>query len=153
MPNDWLGALWDAIREAGRPHGIVPAGSKALEMTRLEKAYRGGNELANDTSPVHTDQMRCVKLEMAFIGRDAVIRRAERGERSAIANLEIAPGDCDALGGEGVFLYGGLVGAVSSGGYRPVTGKSLAFAFVKPEPALDPQNLRLRDVAPAPVDA
>ena len=167
-PNDKLGELWDALWQAGLPHGIVPFGAKALDMMRLEKAYRGGHELTNDASPVHTGQMRFVKLDKAFVGRDAVSVRAERGETSTIAYLEIDAGDVDAMGGEAVFLDGILAGSISSGGMGPVTGKSLAFAFVKPsaaapgtplevsilgemraatvlgEAVLDPENLRIK---------
>ena len=171
-PNDDLGALWDALWAVGQPHGIVPFGSKALDMMRMEKAYRGGHELTNDVSPVHTGQMRFVRLDKDFIGRDAVARRAREGESSAIAYLEIEPGDgeadVDVLGGEAVFRDSRLVGSVSSGTIGATTGRSLAFAFVAPaaarpgaqlevsilgemrpatvlaEPVLDPDNRRLR---------
>ncbi len=167
-PNARLGDLWDALWEAGQPHGMVPFGSKALEMMRMEKAYRGGHELANDASPVHTDQMRFVKFDKEFVGRDALALRAETGETSVIAYLEVDVTDSDVLGGEAVFLNGEKVGSVSSGGYGPNTDRSLAFAFLradaaKPgttleislfgdmrpatvlaEPVLDPQNERLK---------
>jgi dimethylglycine dehydrogenase len=169
-PNDQLAGLWDALWNAGQVFGIVPFGSKALEMMRMEKAYRGGHELANDASPVHTDQMRFVKLDKDFVGRDAVAARAETGEKSVIAYLDLGETDIDVLGGEVVLHEGIRVGSVSSGGYGPVSGKSLAFAFVSPDAAypgtvldvmifgnlqraevlseavLDPANLRLRDV-------
>ena len=138
-PNDRLGELWDALWAAGRPHGIVPFGSKALDMMRMEKVYRGGHELTSDASPVHTGQMRFVRLDKDFIGRDAVARRAREGEGSALAYLEIEAADvevdADVLGGEAVYRDGRLVGSVSSGNIGATTGKSLAFAFVAPEAA------------------
>ncbi len=166
--NSDLAALWDALWSAGEPYGVVPFGSKALEMMRMEKAYRGGHELANDASPVHTDQMRFVKLDKDFVGRDAVARRAETGETSVIAYLKVDADDSDVLGGEAVFLDGAKVGSVSSGGFGPNSSQSLAFAFIDPraakpgaqleillfgqrrkatlmsEPVLDPGNARLR---------
>jgi len=168
---DQLGSLWDAIWQAGQPHDMVPFGSKALEMMRMEKAYRGGHELANNASPVHTDQMRFVKLDKDFVGKDAVVKLAEADSNSVIAYLDIEMDDTDVLGGEAVFLDREKVGSVSSGSFGPVTGRNLAFAFVKPhaalpgkklsvivfgqmhgatvlaEPVLDPQNTRLRDTA------
>ena len=168
--NSRLAELWDRVWQSGRSHGIVAFGSKALEMMRMEKAYRGGHELANDASPVHVGQMRFVKLDKPFVGRDAVKARAEAGEASSLAYLQVDAGDSDALGGEPVYLGDRLVGSVSSGGYGPVTGKSLAFAFVAPEaarpgtrlsvmifgelrpaealsdPVLDPDNHRLKDL-------
>ena len=85
-PNDRLGELWDALMEAGAEHGIAPFGSAALNGLRLEKAYRGGHEIANDASPVHIDLMRFVNLDKPFVGREALMVRAERGERSKIAH-------------------------------------------------------------------
>ncbi|MEO7940287.1 MAG: FAD-dependent oxidoreductase, partial [Burkholderiaceae bacterium] len=166
--NSDLATLWDALWESGKAHRMVAFGSKALDMMRMEKAYRGGHELANDASPVHTDQMRFVKLDKAFVGRDALVARAARGETSAIAYLALDSADTDVLGGEPVFFDGSKVGSVSSGATGPVTGKCLAFAFVKPHaarpgtalevmifgrkvpalvldgPVLDPDNLLLR---------
>lgn len=167
-PNDRLGKLWDALWAAGKPHGMVPFGSAALNGLRMEKAYHGGSELTNDASPVHADIMRFVKLDKPFVGREAVIERAKRGESSVIAYLEVQADDQDCLGGEAVFRDGKKIGSVSSGGFGPITGKSLAFAYLKPEfarpgtevqvslfgelrPArvlaeavLDPQNTRLK---------
>lgn len=172
VPNNRLGALWDALWNSGQPHGIVPFGSKALDMMRMEKAYRGGHELANDVSPIQTGQMRFARLDKDFVGRDAVVCRAETGERSIIAYLDLGETDMDVLGGEPVFRDGGKVGSVSSGAFGPVTGRSLAFAFVTPDAArpgtvlevmilgrmhqatvlqkavLDPDNLRVRDMVP-----
>jgi len=79
--------------------------------------------------------LSALRLDKDFIGRDAVARRADEGERSAIAYLEIAAGDVDAMGGEAVFQEGCLVGSVSSGSIGATTGTSLAFAFVAPEAA------------------
>ena len=49
--------------------------------------------------------------------------------------LELSAGDVDATGGEAVYRDGRLVGSVSSGGFGPGCGKSLAFAYVGPEAA------------------
>ncbi|MEZ5831961.1 MAG: FAD-dependent oxidoreductase [Dongiaceae bacterium] len=166
-PNDRLGIVWDALWNAGQPYGIRPFGSAALNGMRMEKAYRGGQELSNDASPLHVDLMRFVKLDKAFVGRDAVSARLQRGESSAIVYLEINATDVDCVGGEAILYGGSKVGAISSGAYGPRTGKSLAFGFVKPEfavpgtqlhvsilgdlraarvlsgPVLDPDNLRI----------
>ena len=134
-PMDSLCILWDALWEAGQSHGMVPFGSKALDMMRMEKAYPGGHELSGDASPVHCEQLRFVKLDKDFIGRDAVARRAEQGESTRLAYLEIEAGDSDVLGGEALFEGDRLVGSVTSGALGPLTGKSLAIAYVTPEAA------------------
>jgi heterotetrameric sarcosine oxidase gamma subunit len=51
VPMDAAGAVFDALMEAGRPHGLVPTGYRALESLRLEKGYRawGADITPNDT--------------------------------------------------------------------------------------------------------
>ncbi len=134
-PNARLGALWDVLWRAGAPFDIAPFGAKALDLLRMEKAYRGGHELTNDVTPHQAGQMRFVKMDRGFLGRDALARQLESGQASVIAYLELAPGAVDALGGEAVFLGDRKVGSVTSGARGAVTGKSLALAFVEPEAA------------------
>lgn len=134
-PNDRLGELWDTLWQAGLAHGITPFGSRALDTLRMEKAYRGGHELAGDASPVHVGQMRFVNLGKAFIGRDAVMQRAAQGEGSVLAYLELATGTAEPTGGEAVMRDGRLVGSISSAAIGATTGKLLAMAFVEPDAA------------------
>ena len=166
--NEHLGALWDAIWQQGQAHRIVPFGAKALDMLRMEKAYRGGHELANDATPIHTAQMRFVKFDKDFVGKIALQALQRTGTNSVIAYLHIDAEDADVLGGEAVYLDGELVGSISSGNYGPICQQSLAFAYIKPaaasagtrlqvmifgelydatvlaEPTFDPQNQLLR---------
>ncbi|MEP4290087.1 MAG: FAD-dependent oxidoreductase [Nitratireductor sp.] len=167
-PNDALGRLWSALWAAGETFAIAPFGAKALDLLRLEKAYRGGHELANDVSPVEVDMMRLVKLDKPFVGRGALMERMDKTDGARIAYLEIDTGDADVLGGEAGFCGAARVGAVISGGYGPSVGRSLALAFVAADmatpgtaltvsllgelraatvlaqPAYDPGNLRLK---------
>lgn len=167
-PCEQLGELWDSIWAAGQAFGIRPIGSAALNSLRLEKAYRGGAELAPDVSPIEAGQMRFVRLEKPFLGREALLKRKDVGEVGSIVYLEIEAGDADCLGGEAVFHDKKPVGAVTSGGFGAISRKSLAFAFVPSSlaevgtmvqvsilgslrpakvissPALDPLNLRIR---------
>ncbi len=150
--NDRLGELWDALWAAGQAYGIGAFGSAALNGLRLEKAYRGGHELASDATPRQVGMMRFVKLDKAFVGRDAAARHADCG--SVLAYLEIDAADADCGSGEAVFAGDRLVGSVSSGAFGPVSGKSLAFAFVKPEYATSGTALSvsiLGDLRPARV--
>ncbi len=66
-------------------------------------------------------------------------RRADagRGRHGALsyrlAYLELEPGDTEVLGNEPVYAAGEIAGVTTSGGYGHWVGKSLAFAYVKPE--------------------
>lgn len=126
-PNDQLGALWDALWDAGQPHGIAPFGSKALDSLRLEKFYRGGHELANDASHKDVAQERFAFTNKDFVGKEAMLARQPR---SRIALLELKDEETDSLIGEAVFCDGQLVGSVTSAAYGHTIGKSLAIAFL-----------------------
>ena len=39
-PAEYGAGLWRAVWEAGRPHGLVAAGYRAIDALRLEKGYR-----------------------------------------------------------------------------------------------------------------
>ena len=45
--------LWDLLWEAGRPHGLVAGGYRAIDSMRLEKGYRvWGSDITPDVTPV-----------------------------------------------------------------------------------------------------
>ncbi|WP_406645677.1 FAD-dependent oxidoreductase [Aliisedimentitalea scapharcae] len=126
-PNDKLGELWDALWEAGQPHGIGTFGTKALDSLRLEKFYRGGHELTNDASHKDICLERFAATDKAFVGRDAMMARQPR---SRVALLMLNGEQTDALLGEAVFLGDQLVGSITSAAYGHCVGKSLAIAFL-----------------------
>src|SRR5262249_12405650 len=53
VPMEAAGAVYDALMEAGRPHGIANAGYRAIESLRLEKGYRAwGADIGPDYTPL-----------------------------------------------------------------------------------------------------
>ena len=136
--NDRLGALWDVLWEAGRDFDIRAFGSFALDSLRMEKAYRGGHELANDASPVDAGLERLVKTDRDFIGKPVIDRQRRDGPKFQLVLLAMDGNDLDPLGGEAVFADGTRVGSVCSAAYGHTVNQSLLFAYV---PAtLDPAN-------------
>lgn len=128
-----LGDLWDALWAAGGPHGMRAFGSWAVDSLRLEKAYRGGQELGSDATPIDAGLRRLVKMDKDFVGKDAIAQQLENGPLHRLELLEIDVGDHDAHGGEAVLSENELVGSVTSGRYGFHVGKSLAMAYLKTE--------------------
>ncbi len=63
-PLAGLGAIFDALMEAGAPHGIAPVGYRALESLRLEKGYRAwGSDITPNDSPFEAGLGWAVKLK------------------------------------------------------------------------------------------
>lgn len=129
-PDEALGALWQALWQAGQAQGIGAFGSKALDSLRLEKFYRGGHELANDASLKDVDQMRFTQTDRTFVGKEAMLAR---NPLSVIALMALEGEHTDALMGEAIFLDGKLVGSVTSAAYGHTVGHSLAIGFLREE--------------------
>ena len=63
-------ALFDALWEAGRPHGLVAGGYKAIDSLRLEKGYRvWGADMTPEDTPYEAGLGFAVKLDKGeFVG-------------------------------------------------------------------------------------
>ena len=133
LPLAEMESVYDALWAAGENHGIANFGSYALNSLRMEKAYKGGAELTNEVDLIEADLMRFCKLDKDdFLGRDATLRRQQKGARFTCAYLALEAEDADCHGAEAVYSNGRSIGAVSSGGYGHHVGRSLAFAYLDP---------------------
>ncbi len=132
--RDRLGGVWDALWNAGVPHGITAFGSKAVDVLRMEKGFRSAHEMSNDVSPFEVGLMRMVKSEPAFTGQSALDQRIARdGGRSRAAYVEVHSPDVDPLGGEAVMHGERAVGTLTSVARSPNFNRTFAFVFVPPE--------------------
>ncbi len=79
VPMEHGAKLWDAVWEAGRPHGVVPAGIGVYGTTgRLEKCYRAfGAELDADYTVVEADMAWGKVKEQDFVGKEAYVSHRE----------------------------------------------------------------------------
>jgi 4-methylaminobutanoate oxidase (formaldehyde-forming) len=129
--------LWDTIWEAGREHGLVAGGYKAIDSLRLEKGYRvWGSDVTPEDTPFEAGLGFAVKLDKSeFIGREALLERAEPERR--LACLVLDDPRAVALGSEPVRVGGELVGRVTSGGYGYTVERSIAYAYL-PSSAAEP---------------
>nr|MBA2359652.1 aminomethyl transferase family protein [Actinomycetota bacterium] len=129
-PTEFGLRLWDTIWEAGREHGLLAGGYKAIDSCRLEKGYRvWGADITPEDTPWEAGLGFAVKLDKGdFIGRDALVEKREPERRLVCIALE-DPRSV-ALGSESVRIDGDLVGRVTSGGYGYTVEKSIAYAYV-----------------------
>ena len=167
-PSEFGLALWDVLWQAGRDHGLVAGGYKAIDSMRLEKGYRvWGSDITPDDTPYEAGLGFAVKLDKGdFIGRGALLE-AEEPERR-LACLVLSDPRSVALGAEPVRIDGEITGRVTSGGYGYTVERSIAYAYVPadraepgqpvevevfgewipgevaPEPLFDPAGERLR---------
>jgi 4-methylaminobutanoate oxidase (formaldehyde-forming) len=127
--------LWSA----GRAHGLVAAGYRAIESMRLEKGYRvWGTDITPETNPYEAGLGFCVKLDKpgGFEGREALVAAKESGVSRRLCCLTLADPHATALGSEPVRVGEDVVGRVTSGGYGYTVAASIAYAHLPVELAV-----------------
>ncbi len=109
--------LWNAVLEAGRPHGIRPIGLSAIETLRIESGllFPDIDYFPHQTDPFEVRLDHVVKLDKPgeFIGRDALRAIAAEGTPRLLTTLRI-DGDEVPEYGATVTRDGGEVGIVRS---------------------------------------
>ena len=124
-------ALFDTLMAAGRPHGLVLTGSRAMGMLRLEKGYRSwGAELTTEVTPHAAGLARFCSTRKPYLGRDAVDAERATPPAKRFVTLGIEPAAPPCWGTEPVLAGDTLVGVVTSGGMGWRTGKMLAVAWI-----------------------
>jgi glycine cleavage system aminomethyltransferase T len=146
--------LYELIVEAGRDLGLIDFGYRALDAMRLEKGYRlWGADMSADWTPLEAGLDRFVKFDKGeFIGRDALLAQRERGIEWQLACLTVEDADAIPYAGEPVLDRHEVVGYVTSGGYGPTIGASIAFAYLPTALALPGTRLAI-ELLGAPVGA
>jgi aminomethyltransferase len=133
-PAEDVGAVFDALLEAGRPHGLIPAGLGARDTLRLEAGMPlYGHELDDETSPLEAGLGRFVALDRGgFIGAAALQRANERGLRRRLVGFVMEARGI-ARADYSVAHAGKEVGRVTSGAPSPTLGQSIGLAYVPTE--------------------
>ncbi|WP_299533896.1 glycine cleavage system aminomethyltransferase GcvT [uncultured Streptomyces sp.] len=127
--------LWQALTEAGAPHGLIPCGLSCRDTLRLEAGMPlYGHELTRELTPFDAGLGRVVKFEKDgdFVGREALAAAAERAETAPPRKLVglVAEGRRVPRAGFSVVADGKVIGEVTSGAPSPTLGKPIAIAYV-----------------------
>ena len=121
-------ALWDAVWQAGQPHGLLPLGLDALDMLRIEAGLAfAGHEFCDQTDPFEAGVGFTVPLktkEDDFVGREALLSRKAHPQRTLVG-LELA-GNEPASAGDCVHAGRSQVGVITSATRSPVLRKNIA---------------------------
>jgi glycine cleavage system aminomethyltransferase T/glycine/D-amino acid oxidase-like deaminating enzyme len=121
-PVEYGLGLWSALWEAGREHGVVAGGYKAIDSLRLEKGYRvWGADITPDDTPLEAGLGFCV-------ARSKGLELPEPTRR--LRCLVLDDPRSVALGNEPVRVDGAIVGRVTSGGYGYAVERSIAYAYL-----------------------
>jgi aminomethyltransferase len=125
--NEDVVSIWKELLSAG----ATPIGLSARDSLRLEAGFTlYGNDMDQNTSPLHVGLKWATSLGKDFIGKEALLDIQEKGidkklvcftmDEKAIARAEMS---VLSTGGE-------KIGAVRSAGFLPTLGLSGGFAYI-----------------------
>jgi len=154
VPNASLFAAYSALRAAGTAHGLKLFGAHAVDSMRMEKGFLHWKaDILTEFDPFETGLDRFVRLQKPdFVGKPALLARADAGPRKRIVTLSLDSRDAPAHGGASVMKDGAVVGTVTSGAWGHRTGKNIAYAFMEPDFSQEGQALTV-DVLGADITA
>jgi len=123
--------LWEALLEAGKAEGVVPAGLGARDSLRLEMAYRlYGSDMDDESTPLEAGLGWVVKLDKGeFMGREAMRRQKEAGVPRKLVGFTLTDPGIPRHGYR-VLRDGQPVGVVTSGTKSPSLQIPVGLAYV-----------------------
>lgn len=123
--------LWNALLEAGQPHGLQPVGLGARDTLRLEaRLMLYGNDITEETHPLEAGLGWVVKLDAGdFIGREALRGVKAAGLDRKLVGFEMT-GRGIARHGYPIVADGVPVGEVTSGSPGPTVGRNIGLGYV-----------------------
>ena len=142
-------SLWDALFEAGKNFGIVPFGTGALEILRIEAGFIMPHidflpanhliRLNRGRSPFELGFKRLVDFEKGFFnGRQALLAELEKGSTYQLVGLDV-DGNKPATDAWIYQRKRKKVGYVTSAIWSPTCKRNIALALI--EANVDRQNL------------
>ena len=133
LQNEDAVKLWNAVLEAGRPHGLLPAGLGARDTLRLEMGMcLYGNDIDDTTSPLEAGLGWITKFTKDFISSETFAKQKEEGITKKLVGFEMIDRGIPRQGYQ-IAKDGEVVGRVTSGTASPSTGKNIGMGYVPVE--------------------
>jgi aminomethyltransferase len=125
-------AIWEAIMDAGKPFGLIPAGLGARDTLRLEKGYcLYGNDINDETSPLEAGLGWITKTNKGlFNSRDIFIKQKSEGLNKRLVGFKVDDRRVARQGYEIADVAGNLIGKVTSGTLSPSLGIPIGLGYV-----------------------
>ncbi len=123
--------VWDAVLQAGRGAGVIPAGLGARDTLRLEAGMRlYGNDMDETTTVLEADLGWIVGWKKPeFLGSDVLQAQRANGAPRRLVGFETLDRGI-ARHGYDVFIDDARVGTVTSGTQTPYLKKAIGMAYL-----------------------
>ncbi|HWG89405.1 MAG TPA: glycine cleavage system aminomethyltransferase GcvT [Candidatus Thermoplasmatota archaeon] len=133
LPNARIPYVWEALLDAGKPHGLKACGLGARDTLRLEKGYcLAGHEFKGGRTPLEAGLSWLIQWDHDFIGKTSLENQKARGGHPKLVGIRFTGKGIPREGNE-VTVAGKVVGTVTSGTLSPTLKEGIALAYVAAE--------------------
>jgi 4-methylaminobutanoate oxidase (formaldehyde-forming) len=136
IPTEYAAHVYELLRAAGEPHGIVDAGYRTIDTMRMEKGYLyWSTDITPDTTPWEAGLGWRVNLRKGdFCGRDALVAQRESGIARQLCTFTLEE-MAYPVSGEAIIAADGpekgkVVGFTSSANFGHTVGKPIAYGYL-----------------------
>src|SRR6185437_9713576 len=148
FPSGYGEHVWDALMEAGKPHGLRPFGLEPQRILRLQKMHiLVGQDTDSESTPFGAAMPWIVKLdkEQDFIGKWALEHYGEETPATSLVGFAMANGYVPTEGAVITDGNGTPAGQVTSSRYSPVLDRVIGMAWVPAALAKDGAQITVSD--------
>ncbi|NMB26551.1 MAG: glycine cleavage system aminomethyltransferase GcvT [Tissierellia bacterium] len=134
-PAEGIVKIWNDILEAGKEHGIKPAGLGCRDTLRFEAGMPlYGHEISKEITPLEGGLKFFVKLDKKedFIGKEALNKQWDEGLKRKVVGFEMV-GRGIPRENYDVYKNGEKIGHVTTGYMSPTLKKNIGVALIKTE--------------------
>jgi aminomethyltransferase len=123
--------VWNAVMEAGAPHGIGPVGLGARDTLRLEMGYcLYGHDIDKSTNPIEAGLGWITKTDKGdFVGRAPIMKAKQGGVTRKLVGFALNDRAFPRQGYP-INAGGSPTGSVTSGTFSPVLDRGIGMGYV-----------------------
>ena len=134
IPAEFAGGVFDALLEAGAPHGLRLAGMHVLDSLRMEKAYRHwGHDITDEDTPLEAGLGFACAFDkpVPFIGREVLLEQKRRRLTRRLVQFALEDPEPLLYHNEPIYRDGEIVGHITSGSYGHTLGRAVGLGYVR----------------------
>ena len=131
IPTEYAAHVYETLRAAGEPHGIVDVGYRAIDTMRMEKGYvYWSTDVTPDTTPWEAGLGWRVSLKKGdFLGREALVAQKAAGVERRLCTFTLES-MAYPVSGEAIIADGEVVGFTTSANFGHTVGKPVAYGYL-----------------------
>jgi sarcosine dehydrogenase len=131
IPTEFAAHVYETLRSAGEPHGIIDVGYRTIDTMRMEKGYLyWSTDITPDITPWEAGLDWRVNLNKGdFCGRDALVQQREKGVTRKLCTFTLET-MAYPVSGEAIIADGQVVGFTTSANFGHTIGKPIVYGYL-----------------------